>query len=139
VTIEPVRWVDDRLRLLDQTALPVREVERDYTRWEDVADQPTFRDVWAAIAPMLEGTAFLAAHNASFDRNVLDACCRAAGLAPPDLPYVCTVALARRTWAIRPTKLNYVCDRLGIPLRHHDPASDAEACARIVLRAADRG
>jgi methylthioribose-1-phosphate isomerase len=36
--IEPVRWAHDRLELLDQTALPLREVVRDYTRWEDVAD-----------------------------------------------------------------------------------------------------
>jgi methylthioribose-1-phosphate isomerase len=36
--IAPVRWVDDHLVLLDQTALPGREVERTYTRWEDVAD-----------------------------------------------------------------------------------------------------
>ena len=38
MAIEPVRWADDRLQLLDQTVLPLREVERDYTRWEDVAD-----------------------------------------------------------------------------------------------------
>jgi len=36
--IEPVRWAKDRLQLLDQTALPLREVTLDYTRWEDVAD-----------------------------------------------------------------------------------------------------
>jgi methylthioribose-1-phosphate isomerase len=36
--IAPVRFAGDRLILLDQTVLPAREVERDYTRWEDVAD-----------------------------------------------------------------------------------------------------
>ena len=36
--IEPVRWAGDRLQLLDQTVLPLREVVLDYTRWEDVAD-----------------------------------------------------------------------------------------------------
>ena len=36
--IAPVRWADDRLLLLDQRELPVRETERPYTRWEDVAD-----------------------------------------------------------------------------------------------------
>ena len=36
--IEPVRWAHDRLELLDQTVLPLREVVRPYTRWEDVAD-----------------------------------------------------------------------------------------------------
>ena len=28
-----------------------------------------------------------------------------------------------------------ICTRLGIPLKHHDPGSDAEACARIVIAA----
>jgi methylthioribose-1-phosphate isomerase len=37
-TIAPVRFSGDRLILLDQTLLPGREVEREYTRWEDVAD-----------------------------------------------------------------------------------------------------
>jgi methylthioribose-1-phosphate isomerase len=36
--IGPVRFAGDRLVLLDQTLLPGREVERDYTRWEDVAE-----------------------------------------------------------------------------------------------------
>ncbi len=36
--ITPVRWAGDRLVLLDQTLLPGEEVERAYTRWEEVAD-----------------------------------------------------------------------------------------------------
>jgi methylthioribose-1-phosphate isomerase len=36
--ISPVRWSDDRLLLLDQTRLPLEEVERSYTRWEEVAE-----------------------------------------------------------------------------------------------------
>jgi methylthioribose-1-phosphate isomerase len=36
--IAPVRWADGHLVLLDQTQLPVREVDRTYDRWEDVAD-----------------------------------------------------------------------------------------------------
>jgi methylthioribose-1-phosphate isomerase len=36
--IHPVRWVGDRLVLLDQTRLPGEEVERTYTRWEEVAE-----------------------------------------------------------------------------------------------------
>jgi DNA polymerase-3 subunit epsilon len=43
--------------------------------------------------------------------------------------------LARQTWRIYPTRLPDVCARLGLALRHHDPASDAEACARIVIAA----
>jgi methylthioribose-1-phosphate isomerase len=36
--IAPVRWLDDRLILVDQTLLPEREIERGYQRWEEVAD-----------------------------------------------------------------------------------------------------
>ncbi len=36
--IAPVRWTGDRLVLIDQRELPVREVTREYDRWEDVAD-----------------------------------------------------------------------------------------------------
>jgi methylthioribose-1-phosphate isomerase len=36
--ITPVRWEDGRLVLLDQTKLPVEEVERAYTTWPKVAE-----------------------------------------------------------------------------------------------------
>ena len=103
--------------------------------WDDVAESPTFAEAWPELARMLEGADQLAAHNANFDRCVLHACCQCAGHPPPKLPFICTMHLARRTWGIYPTKLSDVCRRLGLPLRHHDPASDAEACARIVIAA----
>src|SRR6267378_2853323 len=36
--IAPVHWTGERLVLLDQTLLPGRELEREYTRWQDVAE-----------------------------------------------------------------------------------------------------
>jgi DNA polymerase III subunit epsilon len=106
--------------------------------WHDVAGQPTFAELWPSLTPILKGVDFLAAHNASFDRSVLRRCCAAAGVKPPRIPFRCTVQLARQTWNIYPTKLNNVCDQLGITLKHHFAASDAEACALIVI-AAHRG
>jgi DNA polymerase-3 subunit epsilon len=106
--------------------------------WKDVENEPSFAELWPNLAPLLDGAEFLAAHNASFDRSVLHACCRTAGVAPPSLDFLCTMALARRRWSIRPTRLPDVCQRLGLPLRHHDPLSDAEACARIVIAANQR-
>ncbi|HMF12986.1 MAG TPA: exonuclease domain-containing protein, partial [Gemmataceae bacterium] len=103
--------------------------------WDDVAEEPTFAESWPELAKMLDGVEKLAAHNAGFDRGVLDACCYAAGLSAPRLPFICTMQLARRTWGIYPTKLSDVCRRLSLPLRHHDPLSDAEACAQIVIAA----
>ncbi len=103
--------------------------------WSMVTAEPDFGGVWAEIAPLLEDAAFLAAHNASFDRSVLRACCSAAGLPMTGLPFLCTVKLARATWDLRPTKLPDVCRHLGLDLDHHDAASDAHACANIVLAA----
>ncbi len=104
--------------------------------WEMVKDADGFADAWSGLAPLLDGVSALVAHNAPFDRRVLAACCAAAGLRVPDLPFLCTVQLARRKWGRKPNDLPSVCGRLGIELVHHDPASDAEACARIVIAAA---
>jgi DNA polymerase-3 subunit epsilon len=103
--------------------------------WTHVENKPTFGELWPRLAPLLRAGDFIAAHNATFDRSVLWACCAAARVAPPDARFECTVQLARRIWRLRPTTLPDVCRHLQIPLRHHDPLSDAEACARIVLAA----
>lgn len=105
--------------------------------WDMVAEAPGFAAAWPTLAPILDGAAALAAHNAGFDRRVLIACCRAAGHPVPELPFLCTVQLARRQWGMRPANLPAVCRRLGIGLIHHDAGSDAEACARIVIAAAN--
>lgn len=103
--------------------------------WAKVQREPTFAELWPRLQPLLDGVAFLAAHNASFDRSVLGACCTRAALTMPTTPFLCTVQVARKRWNLHPTKLPDVCGHLGISLRHHDAASDAEACARIVLAA----
>ncbi len=107
--------------------------------WQDVRSAPLFADLWARLSAVFASLDFLAAHNARFDRRVLDMCCRRYGLAPPRQRFFCTVNIARDVWGIRPTKLPDVCRALGIPLRHHDARSDALACARIVLAALRRG
>ncbi len=107
--------------------------------WEHVQQERPFGEVWPELAPLFEGVDFVAAHNASVDRGVLDACCAAAGLAAPTARSVCTVERARRAWVLPSARLNVVCEHLGIPLKHHDAASDAQACARIILRAREEG
>lgn len=103
--------------------------------WNMVRNAPTFRQLWPILNQWLRGVQFLAAHNAAFDRGVLEACCRTNGLAVPDIPFQCTFRIARRILGIRPARLECVCDALGIPLNHHQAGSDAEACARIILAA----
>jgi DNA polymerase-3 subunit epsilon len=101
--------------------------------WNDVAASPTFDRVWPELTPMLEGVDFLVAHNASFDRAVLRACCRKAGLKMPPLRFKCTVKWSRRTFDLPRANLPTVCAHLGIELDHHQALSDAEACARIMM------
>lgn len=107
--------------------------------WDDVAQAPTFDHVWEEIRVILAGVRFIAAHNAPFDEGVLKALCDRYGLEQPRQPFVCTVSLARQQWQLYPTKLPNVCQHLQIPLKHHDAASDAEACARIVIAAQKQG
>ncbi len=102
-------------------------------RWSDLHDKPPFAEVWADLQPILDGAHFLAAHNASFDRSVLKASCAGAGIAMPDLPWRCSMRLARQHWDLHPTKLPDLARRIGFPLDHHDALSDAECCAMAIL------
>ena len=69
--------------------------------WPRVYLEPSFAQLWAEIAAAIGDAQFLAAHNARFDRKVLETCCQAAGLEAPPQPYGCTGEVARTTWAIR--------------------------------------
>jgi DNA polymerase-3 subunit epsilon len=134
-----------RGKIVGRTSHLIRPPRKDITlswvhglEWEDVRGAPRFGDVWPEIEPFCEGVDFFAAHNASFDRSVLNACCEKAGLAPPKLPFLCTCKVARRMLGIKRVNLPVVCEALDIPLQHHLAESDAEACARIVIEAEKR-
>jgi DNA polymerase-3 subunit epsilon len=129
-------------RIVDRVSSLIRPPRREFVftylhgiDWEMVRDAPDFARLWPQLHRWLRGVRFLAAHNAVFDRGVLNACCRSNGLAIPDIPFECTVRMARAAFGIYPTRLDCVCQALGIPLVHHKAESDAEACARIVLAA----
>jgi DNA polymerase III subunit epsilon len=107
--------------------------------WEDVQDAATFSEVWPKMHDTIKEVSFLAAHNASFDRKVLEACCQRSRRKQPSQSFLCTVKLARSVWNIHPAKLPNVCSHLKIPLQHHKAISDAEACARIVIAARKAG
>ena len=103
--------------------------------WDDVKDKPTFAEHWGDLAAWFARAEFCVAHNAPFDRGVLRSCCEHAGITPPVQPFLCTVRLARKLWHLKPAALPNVCDHFGIPLNHHDAASDTLACASIMVHA----
>lgn len=107
--------------------------------WRDVMDAPDFGEQWDTIREHFKEADFIAAHNSTFDRRVLEACCARHGVDAPARDYVCTVRVARATWDLRPARLPNVCAFLGIELDHHDALSDAHACARIVMAAEEAG
>ena len=74
-----------------------------------------------------------------FDRGVLAACCDVWLLPMPDVPFLCTVRLARAVWNLRPTGLAHCARFLCVPLNHHEALSDANACAEIVIAAEIEG
>uniref|UniRef100_A0A832A2T8 Exonuclease n=1 Tax=Desulfacinum infernum TaxID=35837 RepID=A0A832A2T8_9BACT len=134
VMVRNHRITDRAFRLIRPPRREFRFTNIHGITWADVRFQPTFGEVWPELESLVHGAAFIAAHNAAFDRSVLYACCETHRLSAPPMPFVCTMHLARRHWGIYPTRLPDVCRELGIDLHHHDAASDAEACARILLR-----
>lgn len=104
----------------------------------DVADAPTFDEVWEQVLPLVEH-ATLVAHNASFDMGVLRGTLASYRLRHPLFQYFCSVSLSKRIWPHMPKHdLKTLCVRNGIPLIHHRAGNDAEATARLVLRAGEQ-
>lgn len=137
--VEGGKVVGNDYRLIRPPAPRIRYTHIHGITWQDVAEEPDFGEVWLDMAHWFEGVDFIAAHNAGFDRRVLKSCCDVFCVEPPHQPFVCTVRLARKVWEVRPTTLPDVCQFLGISLDHHHAASDARACAEIVLAAEEDG
>jgi DNA polymerase-3 subunit epsilon len=130
------------LKIVEQQAFLIKPPRRDFCftylhgiSWDDVKDEPSFRELWPEIERCMDGIEFLVAHNARFDRGVLQTCCKEARIRLPRVPFQCTMKLSRELWGIYPTKLPDVCRHFGIKLNHHDAASDTQACARIMIEA----
>ena len=107
----------------------------------DVADQPHFGELWETkIRKYFRGVKFIAAHNASFDRGVLYACCERYSITPPKQPFECSMQLARGYFGCKPANLPAVCQQLKIPFdHHHDALSDSVASAKIIIKAYKKG
>jgi DNA polymerase-3 subunit epsilon len=81
----------------------------------------------------------LVAHNASFDMGVLAASASAVSHELPDIFYGCSLKIARKTYNLESYRLNAVAYAVGHEeFDHHNALADSEACARIVMHAANR-
>jgi DNA polymerase-3 subunit epsilon len=136
----------DRQRIISSDAYLIRPTSKWFKftdihglTWDDVRDAPEFDEIWSELLPEIKHVDFLAAHNASFDRGVLSACCDYYSVRKFRKDFVCTMSLARNQWSIYPTRLPDVCSELNINLNHHEAGSDARACAKIVIHAQKNG
>lgn len=132
--IENGRVTDSFYQLLRPPSSRVLFTQIHGLTWAMLKDAPTFLEIWPECSAFLQGAQFLLAHNAVFDRRVLQACCCVSGLPVPEQPFLCTLRGSRRSLPLPSKKLNRVCEYFGIALTHHHAASDAAACAEIYLR-----
>lgn len=102
---------------------------------EDVVDKPRFDGVWQDINGLLD-QCIVVAHNASFDISVLRQSLDVYGLEHPNMEFVCTRNVAKKTWDKQAGySLKNIASQLGYKFHHHDPLDDAKICGRILVEA----
>lgn len=125
----------DRWSSLVRPSAPLRRSIRRLTgiTQEMVDDAPPLEGVLPLLAPRLEGRP-LVAHNAAFDRRVLRQAFDRIGLEWPQVPVICTAALARVLLPLqRERRLTALAEALGIEVAvAHRALPDAETCARVL-------
>jgi DNA polymerase-3 subunit epsilon len=98
--------------------------------------------LWAEQLPDLVAFADgdpLVAHNASFDMGVIAGACRASFVDVPSFSYLCSLAVARRTYSLDSYRLPVAAMAAGFEdFEHHNALADSQACAAIVVHAAGR-
>jgi DNA polymerase-3 subunit epsilon len=103
-----------------------------------VREAPGWREQFADLVAFL-GDDHLVAHNAGFDMNVIKGACTVTEIPVPSYAYVCSLQVARQTYKLESYRLPVVARAAGFEdFPHHDAVADAEACAAIMIHAADR-
>jgi DNA polymerase-3 subunit epsilon len=135
--------VVDRVGWLIQPPFPYDEFNEWNTRIhglraEDVVGAAGWVQQLPDLVTFAEGD-HLVAHNAGFDMGVIRAACAATARECPEFSYLCSLQVARKTYALDSYRLPVAAMAAGFEdFHHHDALADAEACAAIVVHAARR-
>lgn len=98
----------------------------------DTETEPTIEEYYNLIFDSVNG-AKVVAHNASFDMSVMKHSLEYYGLTVP-----CPNSISC-TYRMTGKSLKACCDEYGFELEHHEPLSDAKACARLFMRLTSDG
>jgi len=102
---------------------------------QDVADKPTFAELWPEIRPYLDHKIVIA-HNAVFDVSVMRSMLTEYQLSAPVFKHLCTVKLAKRVWpGVENYKLPTLARKFDIHFEHHHALHDAKVCVMLALLA----
>ncbi|HEX5504885.1 MAG TPA: exonuclease domain-containing protein [Thermomicrobiales bacterium] len=110
----------------------------------DVADAPTFPEVWPALLAALRGRALLA-YNVSFDERLLRQTAQRYGLRLPAVPTECVMRAYARFWGepgrgkgARAQSLDRACAQQGLPPGTHRALGDCRATWALLRAMAAR-
>ncbi len=104
----------------------------------DVVGAATWAEQLPRLVAFVDGDD-LVAHNAGFDLGVIKTASLVTGQSVPDFRYVCSLQVARRTYHLESYRLPVAAMAAGFEdFSHHNALADAEACAAIMIHAAQR-
>lgn len=105
---------------------------------EDVVDAALWSEQLPELLAFTDGD-HLTAHNAGFDMGVIAGACTASAIEVPSISYLCSLAVARKTYHLDSYRLPVAAMAAGFEdFEHHQALADAEACAAIIVHAAAR-
>lgn len=118
-----------------ETEFNWRNVQIHGIKAQDVANAPTFSEIWEHLKPAFNSHPLIVAHNAAFDNSVLQRSLQRYNLEVPKYALLDTLKTSKQLYPnLDNHRLNTICDYLQITLQqHHNALADCTACANILL------